>query len=93
MKMYILVLRDIKANYFLPPMFVPNIFAAQRDLADELQRPDNTSAPARHPEDFELWQLGEYDTETARFEVEHDGSAVERKSLGLLTSMLPTKNS
>jgi len=36
MKMHIITLRDLKANVYLPPMYVPNLFAAQREISDVL---------------------------------------------------------
>lgn len=67
MKLIVLVMRDIKANLHMAPMFVPNIFAAQRDLADMINEKKQPEAWIRHPEDFELKKIGEWDSETAEY--------------------------
>lgn len=69
MKYAIIVLRDIKANTHKPPMFVPNINAAIRDLRDMVNDPNGKDDWQRHPEDFELWHYGNWDLETSEFEI------------------------
>ena len=75
MRVKIIALRDIKTNIYKPTMFVNNINVAIRDLRDMVNDQD-TSRPKedwqRHPEDFELWELGEWETETGQFFVEVD---------------------
>lgn len=70
MKLHILSLRDIKANLYNIPIFTPNIQVTLRDLRDLVNDPQGKENWQKHPEDFELWELGEWDTETATFWVE-----------------------
>lgn len=86
MKLTILCLRDIKANYYLAPMFVPNIPAAMREFTDMLNS-DRNEVWVKHPEDFELYNLGEFDTEDAFFDTEHDGSQTQRAQICVLSAL------
>lgn len=63
MILQIIVLRDIKANVYGQPVFVPNIGAAIRSFGDQIKDP-NAGDLNKHPEDFELWHIGEYDDAT-----------------------------
>lgn len=53
--------RDIKANVYSTPMFVPHIGQAIRSFGDECRRKEPNNILGMHPEDFELVQIGEYD--------------------------------
>jgi len=64
--MKILVVRDIKADAYAVPMFVASIGGCIRGFADEINKTDDNPL-ARHPEDYELYELGEYDETTATF--------------------------
>jgi len=63
----VIVTRDIKANVYSTPMFIPHIGQAIRSFGDECQRKEKDNVLGNHPEDFELVQLGEYDDETGAF--------------------------
>lgn len=68
MKMQIVALRDIKANVYGQPIFVPNIGSAIRSFGDQCQ--DEKSGDLyKHPEDFELYHLGTYTDDDAKFEL------------------------
>lgn len=69
MKLHIVVTRDIKANVYSQPQFVPNIGGFLRAFADECQGDTNTSIVAKHPEDFEVYDLGWYGDGDAHFEL------------------------
>jgi hypothetical protein len=68
MKLMVFSLRDVKAGTFLTPMFVPTVGLALRTLSDELNRasPDPSNVLAHHPEDFELFHIGDFETDTGR---------------------------
>lgn len=83
MKYYILAIRDIKANVYDAPLFVANINAAIRDLTDMVNDKEPQRTWQRHPEDFELWQLGEWDNENAGFAA----TDAERKQLLALSTL------
>lgn len=57
----VIVTRDIKADVYSVPMFVPHIGQAIRSFGDECRRKEPNNVLAAHPEDFELILIGEYD--------------------------------
>lgn len=61
MKLQVIATRDIVANVYGAPMFVVNLGSAVRNFGDECKRKEPNNILAAHPEDFELWHLGEYD--------------------------------
>lgn len=67
MKLRIVAIRDSAANAFGMPNFVVSLGAAIRQFGDEVNRvaPDNVLNA--HPEHFELFELGEYDDQNAKF--------------------------
>lgn len=67
MILYVLATRDIKANVYGTPMFVPHIGQHIRAFGDECQREDRNNPLWMHPEDYELVQLGEWDDTTGAF--------------------------
>lgn len=87
MKMQILAVRDIKADVYGVPMFVPNIAAALRNFADQVNDPESGMLN-KHPEDFELYHLGSYDDTNAVFvtddlHYENGEQPFERRRLAL----------
>lgn len=60
MKMY--SVRDSKTEAYLSPFLAENVVTAQRMLIDSMQ--GNNSMLANHPEDFQLFQIGEFDEQT-----------------------------
>lgn len=64
MKFQVICTRDIIANVYSNPMFVPHLGSAIRDFGDECRRKDPNNILGKHPEDFELWHMGEYDDNT-----------------------------
>lgn len=66
MKMYVLATRDIVANVWSQPMFFPHIGIAIRGFGDQCR--DKTTELGKHPEDYELWMIGEYDDVTGQME-------------------------
>ncbi|QXP08593.1 MAG: nonstructural protein [Arizlama microvirus] len=70
MKYKIVSVRDRAADVFSVPNFVLNIGAAIRSFGDEIRKPGTDQVPNmfnKHPEDFDLYSLGEYDDETGEF--------------------------
>lgn len=68
MKMQIVCVRDIKADCFGQPNFVPNLGSAIRSFGDQCQD-EKSGVLYQHPEDFELYNLGFYDDATAQFDL------------------------
>lgn len=69
MKMHIVAIRDIKANVYAQPQFVSSLGAFVRSFGDECQRDDPANIMAKHPEDFEAYDLGWYGDQDAHFEL------------------------
>lgn len=59
-----LALRDVKAETFLRPFFVPTIAVAMRDIAQEIAREGDGNQLAMFTKDFELYQLASVDLES-----------------------------
>lgn len=73
MKYKIIAVRDRAADVFGVPQFVVNLGGAIRSFGDEVKRPHSEERPNQfnlHPDDFELYFLGEFEDETAVFTME-----------------------
>jgi hypothetical protein len=57
----IVSVKDSAAQAFGRPIFVPSTAVAVRSFRDEINRKDSTEDMAKHPEDFELYELGSFD--------------------------------
>lgn len=56
---------DTKAEAFNTPFFMSTLGQATRGFADEVNNPN--SLLSKHPEDYTLFELGEYDDSNASF--------------------------
>lgn len=65
MKTQILVIRDIKLDCFGQPQACASIGVGARAFSDAINNPERNTDMSKHPEDFELWHIGEYDDATA----------------------------
>jgi len=63
----IVAMRDRAADVFAAPNFVASIGGAIRSFADEVNRKAEGNVLNAHPEDFDLFELGEYDDQSASF--------------------------
>lgn len=63
MALKICAVRDAAINAFGQPIFVRHVGEAIRSFTDEVNR--DGSAIQAHPEDYELFHIGEYDDLTA----------------------------
>lgn len=70
MKTFIVAIRDGASQAYMPPSFVPSVGVALRAFRDEVNRADKDNLFYNHPEDVEMFLLGEFDPETAAFELE-----------------------
>ena len=59
---FIYSIHDSKAAAYLPPFYLHNKNMAIRSFSDAVQ--EENSAFYRHPEDYSLWELGEFDDNT-----------------------------
>lgn len=65
----IYTLSDSKVSNFLTPFYVENEAMAIRNIASHFHPSANPeSMILQHPQDFDLYYLGEYDTDTGKFE-------------------------
>lgn len=65
---FIVSVRDRQTDTFSRPMFVAHIGAAIRSFADEINRTeDKNNGLAAHPEDYDLYELGQFDDSTGAF--------------------------
>jgi len=60
-KLKIVAVRDRAAEAFMRPFFVPSIGVAIRSFGDEINREALDNPMFQHPDDYDLYLLGEYD--------------------------------
>lgn len=72
MKLQIVSIRDNALDAFQQPWFTHTIGAAIRAFGDEVTR-GGDSQMTKHPEDYELYHLGEYDDNNGKFTMLADG--------------------
>lgn len=61
MKMLAMSIRDAKTDQWSPPFFVRSRGEAMRSFMDEVNSTDPGSLIAKHPDDFALFLVGEFD--------------------------------
>lgn len=66
MKLVIVAVQDRALAAFNRPFFVPTRGAAIRAFSDEINKTD--SPMHAHPDDFDLYELGNWDDETGKFD-------------------------
>lgn len=66
MKLQIIAIRDIATELYGSPAFVQTIAQGIRAFSDEVTK--EGSPFAKHPQDYELWHLGEFDDNNGVFE-------------------------
>ncbi len=66
MKMLMFSIRDSAADAYGRPFFMTSVGIAIRSFTDEVNRADKENQIYMHPEDFDLFELGEFDDETGR---------------------------
>jgi len=71
MKQIICTVKDRAADAYGRPMFVPSAGVAIRSFSDEINRNNAENQLYNHPDDFDLYELGEFDDNTGLFSL-HD---------------------
>lgn len=66
MKMF--AIRDVKAEGYNTPFFQPTFGLAERAFKDACQ--DEKTTLAKHPEDYSLYYLGEFDQTSGQMKIE-----------------------
>lgn len=67
MKYVIVAIRDSAVGAFGRPVFTASTGVAIRSFSDEVNSNRDGNDLNRHPQDFELYHLGEFDDERAAF--------------------------
>lgn len=71
MKLVLCSVKDRAADAYGRPMFVSSVGVAIRSFSDEVNRKDPENQLFNHPDDFDLYELGEFDDNTGLFAL-HD---------------------
>lgn len=82
----VVAIRDIKTDSFFPPQMVRSIGGFLRQLGDDIQqpRPDTLAdTMKKHPDQFEVHELGSWDDETGYFNEQG------RKRLTIISDLVP----
>lgn len=69
MKLQMFSIRDRQVGAFMSPFFQQSEGAALRGFADEVNRAAPDNILYRHPDDFELFYLGTFNSEDGSFEL------------------------
>lgn len=65
MILYVIAMRDRVAQIYGQPVFVGNVASAIRSFGDQINDPQ--SQVSKHPNDYDLFELGSFDDESGRF--------------------------
>lgn len=65
MRLMIVAVRDRALDAYLRPFFVNALGGAIRGFQDEINRADGEMF--KHPDDYDLYHLGDWDDETGQF--------------------------
>jgi len=67
MNLFVVSVKDRAAAVFNRPFFVPHRNVAIRDFTDEVNRSAVDNQLNKHPDDFDLYLLGEFDDNSGEF--------------------------
>ena len=67
MILFVVSVKDRAADVFNRPFFVPHRNVAIRDFTDEVNRVAGDNQLNKHPDDFDLYLLGEFDDARGAF--------------------------
>ena len=67
MKLTLCTVKDRAADAYGRPMFVPSTGIAIRSFSDEINRVDPENQMYNHADDFDLYELGQFDDNTGLF--------------------------
>jgi len=77
----IVSVKDTAAQAFGRPVFVPTTAVAVRSFRDEVNRKDSNEDMAKHPDDFELYEIGSFDDSTGVISVAEPRLVARAKDL------------
>lgn len=69
MKLQIFCVKDRATDQFGTPMFMVATGQAIRSFSDEINRSDKDNQLFSHPDDFDLYYLGTFDSDIGQFDV------------------------
>lgn len=69
MHLFVVCVKDRAAEIFNRPFFVPHRNVAIRDFTDEVNRAAADNQLNKHPDDFDLYLLGEFNDNTGEFSI------------------------
>lgn len=81
MRYKILTVRDRAIDTYAQPFFTSSIGGAIRSFADEINRANENNQLNKHPEDFDLFALGEFDDQTGEFDTTRPAQVAVGKDL------------
>lgn len=84
MKMQVFCVRDRASDQYGNPMFLLSSGQALRSFADEVNRAASDNLMFQHPDDFDLYYLGEFDTSDGVFSCK----APEQVAVGKMVKLL-----
>lgn len=66
-KLVVVSVYDRAVSAFMRPFYVPAVGAAIRSFQDEANRQGENNEMNRHPEDYDLFELGVFDDSSGKF--------------------------
>lgn len=69
MKYRVMAVRDQAVEGFGVPMFLRSVGEGERVFVDEINRADDNNQLHRHPEHFDLFLLGSFESDDGTFDV------------------------
>lgn len=67
MKLQVFCVKDRATEVFGTPMFMLSVGQANRSFTDEVNREGPDNQIYQHPDDFDLYALGSFDSESGEF--------------------------
>lgn len=84
MKRAVCSVADSASALFGQPVFVPAPGAALRSFSDEVNRRADDNVLNKHPDDYTLWFIAEFDDETGAFSLPEGGPRVLARGKDLI---------
>lgn len=81
MRYKVLSVRDRAIDAYGQPFFTSSVGGAIRSFADEINRAGDNNPLNRHPEDYDLYLLGEFDDSLGEFSCERPSQVAVGKDL------------
>lgn len=81
MRYKVLSVRDRAIDAYGQPFFTSSVGGAIRSFADEINRAGDNNPLSRHPEDYDLYLLGEFDDSLGEFSCERPSQVAVGKDL------------